>query len=294
MRATSLHATADHPLLDDALKSGTGAAQPPLFQQSLRDYLPPWLGGNENPPDSLLMMLRTLKTATESYLEAPLSAAEIVFPFPVSSSYLDTLRAACFSLGLHMPMSAQPPAGITAATARRIGGKCNYIVDDKVSEQNQEDDPAQLILTVDYSRAALTTLLVVEECGVFEVRRVVHDTNLGTDVLAKGSDNSGSCSTKDGLTNALHNVTHLPLKDGNGAELTKISELVMLGESASNQRLINVLKDVLADQSNNLVATMDARQVGNMDPVFAASRGVAWDCWDRLNFERSGDGQYSL
>ena len=62
-----------------------------------------------------------------------------------------------------MPMSAQPPAGITAATAHRIGGKCNYIVDDKMSEHNQEDDSAQLVLTVDYSRAALTTLLVVEE-----------------------------------------------------------------------------------------------------------------------------------
>ena len=31
MRATTLHATVDHALLDDALKPGTGAAQAPLF-----------------------------------------------------------------------------------------------------------------------------------------------------------------------------------------------------------------------------------------------------------------------
>ena len=30
-------------------------------------------------------------------------------------------------------MSAQPAAEFTAAAPRRIGGKCNYIVDDKVS-----------------------------------------------------------------------------------------------------------------------------------------------------------------
>ena len=105
-----------------------------------------------------------------------------------------------------MPMSAQPPAEITAAAPRRIGGKYNYLVDDKVSEQNQEDDPAQLVLTVDYSRAALTALLVVEECGVFEMRRVPHNRKLGSDALVKEPDNSGSCSTEDGLTGALRDI----------------------------------------------------------------------------------------
>ena len=72
MRAASLHATAGH----GVLKPGTGAAQAPLFQQSLRDYPPLWLGGNEYPPDSLLMMLRTLQTAS------PVLSRWCCLPFP--------------------------------------------------------------------------------------------------------------------------------------------------------------------------------------------------------------------
>ena len=49
----------------------------------------------------------------------------------------------------------------------------------------------------------------------------------------------------------------------------------MLGESAGDQALNNVLKEVLSDQSDNLVATMDLGRMGNMHHVFAASRGVA-------------------
>ena len=53
MRATSLQATADQALFDDALKPGPRAAQAPLFQQSLRHYPPLWLSGNQNSLESL-------------------------------------------------------------------------------------------------------------------------------------------------------------------------------------------------------------------------------------------------
>ena len=67
-------------------------------------------------------MLEAFKTATDSYLEVSISAAEITVPFPVSDSYLDSLRSACSSLSLHMPLYAQPPAGILAARANGIAG----------------------------------------------------------------------------------------------------------------------------------------------------------------------------
>ena len=110
----------------------------------------------------------------------------------------------------------------------------------------------------------------------------------------EGSENSGSCSTEDGLTGAFQDVTNLPLEDSNGAGLTQISKLVMLGESASNRHVNNVLKEVLGDQSKTLVATMNAGGVGHIDPLVAASRGVAQDCWDRMNFKQGVDGEYSL
>ena len=90
------------------------------------------------------------------------------------------------------------------------------------------------MLTVDYSWAALMTLLIVEECSVFEVRRVLHDTNLGTDALSKGSNTFESCSTNISLPRAFRNTTKLPLTDGIGAGLIKINKLVMLGESAGD------------------------------------------------------------
>jgi hypothetical protein len=225
-------------------------------------------------------MLKALKTATESYLEASISAAEVVVPFPVSDAYLDILRSTCFSLSLHMPMSAQPPAGILAAHAHGMVGKCNIVTRDKGSEQGQADDPMQLILTVDYTQAAFTALLVVEECGVFEYRRILHDTSLGVDGLSGGSD-----TNRGDLVRALQSFTRLPLEDDNGGELERMSNLVLLGESAGDQRLHDVLKDVLGERFYRLATTVSGEHTKNIDPLYAASRGVAEDCWDRLEYQ---------
>ncbi len=271
-------------ILKDMSKLGTGAIQAPLRLQSLRDYLPPWLGGKNARTQSLSRMLEALKTATESYLETSLSTAEVVMPFPVSNSYLHDLRSACSYLSLHMPLSAQPPAGILAARAHGIGGNCPSDTASKVSRE-QWDDPEQLILTIDYSRAALTALLVAEECSTFEYRRVLHDTRLGTDGLFRGSDSSGPDSSRDDLARALRKLTSLPLEDGNGEGLKQISELVLLGESASDRRLHDVLMEVLAEQSGSLVTAAYDERPRVIDPLFAASRGVAYDCWDRMNFK---------
>ena len=274
IRATDIHR--------DMSKPGTGAVQAPLGLQSLRDYLPPWLGGKNARTQSLSRMLEALKTATESYLETSLSTAEVVMPFPVSNSYLDDLRSACSYLSLHMPLSAQPPAGILAARAHGIGGEWGTA--SNVSER-EVDDPEQLILTIDYSHAALTALLVAEECGIFEDRRVLHDTRLGTDGLSRGSDSSESDSSRSGLVRALRELTSLPLEDGNGAGLMRISELVLLGESASDRRLHDVLREVLAEQSGRFVTTANDERARIIDPLFAASRGVAYDCWSRMVFQ---------
>lgn len=83
MRATGVldeRATAHCTSFDDALK------QAPLGLQSLHKYLPPWLGYSDPCTQSLSQMLKVLKTVTESYLEASLSIAEVVVPFPVSKS----------------------------------------------------------------------------------------------------------------------------------------------------------------------------------------------------------------
>ena len=175
-------------------------------------------------------------------------------------------------------MSAQPPAGILAARVCGIGGQCNEDVDP--SESNQQDDHEQLIITVDYSRAAITALLVYEDCSVFESRRVLHDIQLGADELSGANDLD---TPRDLLARALREVISLPLEDGNGAGLTRISELVLLGESAGDPRLHDALTEVLSERSYDFSAAAWKRPMGSFDPLFAASRGLALDCWDRLS-----------
>lgn len=65
----------------------------------------------------------------------------------------------------------------------RHGCKLQHRDSGKSVGQGQPNDPTQLTLTVDYTQAALTALLFVEECGVLEYRRVLHDTRFGVDGL---------------------------------------------------------------------------------------------------------------
>ena len=99
--------------------------------------------------------------------------------------------------------------------------------------------------------AALTALLVAEQCGVFEYRRVVHDTRLGLDGVQDGSEASWS-----DLERAVREITELPLKYGSGAGLKHISNVVLLGESAGDSRMQNAVRNVLAERYNSL-ATAD-------------------------------------
>ena len=259
-----------------------GTSYPYLGLQSFRDYLPPWLGGPNARARSLIPMLDALKTAAEAYVETSLAAAEVVFPFPMSDDYLDALRSAMSSISLQMPMSQQPPAGILAARAYGIGNECkSAAVVNSGSEQSQmnDDEPAQLILTVDYSDAALTVLLLVEECNVFEYRRVLHDTGLGADTISRTPNDS-----HDDLARALRHITTLPLEDGNGAELRRISQLVLLGERANDRLLHRALEEILRENYRNIANKRGEVWKDSIEPLFAASSGLAQDCWDRLEY----------
>ena len=260
-------------LRTEALTPDIGAAQASLSLQSLRNYLPTWLGGTDARAQSLVPMLKALKTATESYLEAPLSAAEVVMPFPVPDSYLDDLRSAGSSLSLHLHFSAQDPAGILVIHFYDLGRKCRW------HGVEVDNDLVPLILTVDYSRAALTALLVTKDCGYYsEHERVRHDTSLGADRVF------GSCrsdSTREDLVRALRDLISLPVGYGNGIGLKRISNLVLMGESASDRRLHDVLKEVLAEQPGDLVTTLSDERPMVIDPLFAASRAAAQNGWWR-------------
>ena len=240
-------------------------------------------------------MLQALQTATEFYLQtSPPTTLQIALPFLPSPSQLSSLRKACYSLSLRPLHLSVPPAGIIVVAAFGLGGTCDRdIVKDTPTSEPYEDgrnDPDQLILTVDYSRAAMTAMLVFEGCGVFEQLRVKHETGLGSEAL--------SMNTGDGkirLVQALKDIATLPLEMGNGAGIGYLNELVVMGEAADDPVLHEALVEVLLEGDLVELDGPAFKTLGKgggqhsyrkvaVDPVFAASLAAAMDCWDRATF----------
>ena len=242
---------------------------------SLRDHLPSWLGGYDDASSTpLTAMLNSLKTATESYLGHPIATVEIAVPFPISIAWWDLLHQASSTLSLNVPTTQSDPAGIYAALAQGTGGSCD------LSAMDKADDPEQLILTVAYTNAALTALLVCEECGVFEWRRVLHDTTLGRAAITRQCETESAADCLVPLTQALSHLIRLPLGDGNGAGLTHINELVLHGEAANDSQLNHVLKKVLHE---NYSPISRSTATSDLPPLFKAARGLAWQSWYRAH-----------
>ena len=205
------------------------------FETGFRDHLPPWLGGPDAIERTMTPMLTALKSAVEAYLEESLLDAEVVFSYKAPEAYYDAAHSTLTSLGVQVPMWHQLPAGIRAARAYGIGGDC----------YSPDPDPEQLILTIDYSRGALVALMVDEYCSDFKIDRSLYDTRLGTDTLSEGPEG------RQELATALRWLTRLPLERGNGAKLSYISKVVLLGESASDTRLREALREVLREPYGN-------------------------------------------
>lgn len=69
-------------------------------------------------------------------------------------------------------------------------------------------DPSKLFLTVEYTRSALTALVVFQECRLYDVKRVLHETGLGVDNLSK----EPSSDYRIKLEKALRDLTRQPVK----------------------------------------------------------------------------------
>ncbi|KAI4124203.1 MAG: hypothetical protein LQ338_004932 [Usnochroma carphineum] len=221
--------------------------------------------------ESLSRMMEALVKATESCLgtSSSISGAQIVVPFettlsPVPARLFYILRSVAAALKLHVPRTVYQHAGALAARAYGLGGQCTY----------GAGSSQQLILTIDYSRAALTVVLMEEECLLIEVVQEVHDTGLGTDALSQVPISHSHAS----LARALRNITSRPLKDGWPCRISDIDEIVLLGESAGDQRLREVLKEVLGEHFVRHV-----RRAKLADPLFAAAKATAQDCLERMN-----------
>ena len=316
--------SADHQ--GDTIKSTYQAKFPLDF---LHSHLPQWCSSRpSHTPKSLTLeyMLRALKASAESYLEtsAPLCAVEIVFPFPITASLLSALRSAIHSLSLSVPLSVTPPAGLLTAQWKGLGeARDDYYFNtaNRIAHERDipDEDEAQLILTVDYTDAALTALLIFEECNIFEYRRALHSTELGAAQVTNHYDETYHSSPRalnlpdeeiditetsqreEALASAFRNITHLPLNDGgNGEEVRWISHVILLGERACHPMMSAVLREVLRERYAHYagIGGTSPVDIGNAcnerkekEMLFRAARAAARDSWDRMNFDESRTGR---
>jgi hypothetical protein len=237
--------------------------QTTLLPQSLRRRRRTWLGGRDQRVQTLAGMMKALKVAAESYLESSVCTGLLDLPLQFSEPYYQVLRKASNVNSLGLQLLRTNPAGIHAADAYGLSGDCS---------DDLHEDPEKLILTVEYSRAAVTALLLDEDCGVYEWRRAVHSTRLGLDGISDGSE-----ATWSDLERLFRQITELPLKSGNGAGLKHIGNIVLFGESAGDSRLQNALRNVLGERYNSFTRTGGAAQ-----PAFASARCLAYYSWIRL------------
>lgn len=69
----------------------------------------------------------------------------------------------------------------------------------------------------------------------------------------------------------------------------EISELVLIGESAGDKQLQDVLKEVLKERFDTLLKGVNERRTGVINPLFVASRAVAYDYWAHMDFSAEND-----
>lgn len=226
------------------------------------------------PPNPLSPMIFALKTSTETALEQNLSAAEIAIPHLPDQRDTITSGIAAALRGASLQYFRSPTwNGKYAATHLPLRDNCssNYDPNDPLVE----DDPPQVVLTVEYTQSSLTAVLWEDDCRLFTAMRKLYSEDLGK----AGLDDcrNGNTQTRDNCNRELHDVlqqlTKLPATC-EGSSYDQIDWVVVFGEASDDSNLHEVLQDVLGEgYSGSVLARNSSPQ------TFAASSGVARLAW---------------
>ena len=250
-----------------------------------RNYIPSWIGGTapqilNASTQSLVDMLRVLKFATETYLGAQVTNATISVPFSVGwgrvdSSSLDVrLDAAASAFNIKLSSPRGPVSDITwdnLETKKWKRSPYTYF--------SCHPDDEGFVLGIDFNNAALTATILVPDCGdgdtFYYSTRVLHSTELGARRLFTIEN------WRETLVHALRRVTALPIR---GVETDHINMLVLLGDSARDQRLRHALQDVLGDQYDRLISSARDDGTPAQDPQYRGAASAAHDNWDWYHY----------
>jgi hypothetical protein len=256
--------------------------QRPLGLKLLYNVLPTWLGGQrrDQATRALTEMLRALKAATESALDANIEKAYVSTPLPVHREFNNRLKAASSALGLKQSRGAF----WTAETLSEVtSARCSC--DDQPSDV--APGVKELVLVLDHSYATFTaTLGITTEC-LFDARRLLSSTKLGAWSLQ--NLNWWEYDTEAEkylllqqrypmLVDALRRLTALPLKGGIPGEehIAAVSRLVLLGETADDENLHTALREVFGERLEALLASGSWSSSTTKDgPLYTAAEYAA-------------------
>jgi hypothetical protein len=230
---------------------------------------------------SLAGMLRVLKVATETYLGAEVSNATVTMPFPIGHECIDInaveyrLEAAASALNLKLSTPSESLTEITwkdLEARRRKRSPYTYF--------SCHPDDQGLVLGIEFNDAALSAMIQAPQCfdGHMADRpiRTLHSAELGVRELFK-ADN-----WRDKLVDALRDFTALPIRGA--TERDQFNMLVLLGDSARDERLLHALQDALGDQYDRLIVSAKDDGTPAKDPLFRGAASAAHSNWHENHY----------
>jgi hypothetical protein len=236
-------------------------------QNSLCDALPPslqqvTLGLCSRQPDSVgaVSLLRALKYSVESYLGTTFCFADVVVPDLSRIYQIGVIEKAIKAVGLRQTLETLN-AGKLALIANHV------------SKSGDSGASEQVVLSIDYSRSGLNTILFCDDNGIIDALRQVYSPHLGA-----GNSLPGHLK---GVKTALEKFLQPPFGDSpTGQKLPDhIDQLVLYGDRWSDKQFSEILLELLG---RDLVEKSHV-----FDPVFASADGMALashECMDNIDF----------
>ena len=224
-------------------------------------------------------LLLALKTTAECYLGAPVPVADIVTAVLLPANRRRTLQSATSHASLKRALIVRGAGSLAA-----MGTGVSPLSYQPGRWPIGHDARPQLVLTVDYSRAALTATLYHEEDTLFDILRTYHNESLGASASRKCEEtpDSGDCSVD--LAHAIEEVIKLPAGYSEVDLYTEQVALLLPDEEGNDPGLLGALTDALGE---SVVAEALDKSHGiesrRVDPAFAAARGTAKVSWEMQN-----------
>jgi hypothetical protein len=198
-------------------------------------------------------MLRALKVASESFLEYDLIEVGLLAPTSIPTSFISALDSAASKLKLKN-LAVWPASNLVVYTSTADRRRFWY------------PPPGVLVLTVEWSHAALTVNFVYEDSLVTDVLQRTFNSSLGTNAWSEDGRQQMISTLQDTITSSLDASTRYSLMD--------LHAVALFGENGCDPRLRAVVEGTLIALGSQ-VQLPPAETCSVVEAVFAASGQAA-------------------